>query len=51
MDDVKRDEQLSVALLLMCPCDVAMLEEQLITVVIGQELTDGNGCLIEVLTR
>jgi len=51
MDDVQRDAQLSVTLLLACPCDVAMLEEQLIAIVIGQELTNGDGCPVEVLTR
>jgi hypothetical protein len=51
LNDVQRNAQLSVTLLLVCPCDVAMLEEQLITIVIGQELTDGIGCPVEVLTR
>ena len=51
LNDVQRDAQLSVALLLVCPCDVAMVEEQLVAVVIGQKLTNRVAGPVEVLTR
>jgi hypothetical protein len=35
----------------MCPCDVVMLEEQRIAVVVMQEGTQGTGGAVEVLTR